>query len=120
MLSTPATGTCSGRYKAYGRHARELEQLAEDNPALDDPLCDDLPYTKAQCVWAIRHEMARTIEDVLGRRTRALFLNARSAREAAPAVLEILTQELNLDAASGRRQLASFERQARTYDRQRT
>jgi len=120
MLSAPAAGACPGRYQAYGKRARELEQLVENNPALDVPLCDDLPYTKAECVWAIRHEMARTIEDVLARRTRALFLNARSALKAAPAVLEILMQELNIDAAIGQRQLESFERQARSYDRQRT
>ena len=88
MHSAPAAGAGSGRFKAYGTHARELEQLTEDNPGLDAPLCDDLPYTKAQCVWAIRHEMARTIEDVLARRTRALFLNASAACKAAPAVLE--------------------------------
>ncbi len=36
-----------------------------------------LPYTGAEVVWAVRAEMAQTVEDVLARRTRALFLNAR-------------------------------------------
>ena len=44
----------------------------------------DLPYTGAEVVWAARHEMARTVEDVLARRTRALFLNARAAEAMAP------------------------------------
>ena len=44
-----------------------------------------LPYTEAEVIWAARHEMARTVEDVLARRTRALFLNARAAMAMAPA-----------------------------------
>jgi glycerol-3-phosphate dehydrogenase len=59
--------------------------------------------------------MARTIEDVLARRTRALFLNARAALAAAPAVLEILTRELKINTDDGQRQLKSFENRVRLY-----
>ena len=45
-------------------------------------------------VWAVRYEMARTVEDLLARRTRALFLDARAAIEAAPTVADILAREL--------------------------
>lgn len=45
-------------------------------------------------VWAARHEMARTLEDVLARRTRALFLNARAAIEMAARAADLLAREL--------------------------
>ena len=58
-----------------------------------------LPYIKAQVVWAARYESARTVEDVLARRTRSLFLDARASMEAAPQVSELLRNELGRDAA---------------------
>ena len=53
--------------------------IGKSDPGLAEPLDTALPYTGAEVVWAARHEMARTVEDVLARRTRALFLNARAA-----------------------------------------
>ena len=115
LLSTPAPEATPRRFEDYGTNARELEQLIENDPGLDAPLCDDLPYKKAHCVWAIQNEMARTIEDILARRTRALFLNARSALQAAPAVLDILTQELALEPQAAQQQLQSFTKLAIDY-----
>ena len=115
MLSAPAPETAPGRFKEYGKHASQLERLVSDAPELGEPLTADLPYTGAHCVWAVRAEMARTIEDVLARRTRALFLNARAALAAAPAVLEILTRELKINTDDGQRQLKSFENRVRLY-----
>ena len=60
------------------------------------PIC---PYTAAEVVWAAREEMARTVEDVLARRTRALFLNARAAIAMAPRVAALLAREQRRDAA---------------------
>ena len=62
------------------------------------PLHAQLPYTGAEVVWAARHEMARTVEDVLARRTRALFLNARAAAAMAPEVARLMAGELGWDA----------------------
>ena len=115
MLSTPPAGAQPGRFKEYGTHASRLERLVSDNPVLGEPLSGDLPYIKAHCVWAVRKEMARTIEDVLARRTRALFLNASAALAAAPSVLEILMRELNIDADAAQRQMKSFKKQVRVY-----
>jgi glycerol-3-phosphate dehydrogenase len=115
LLSTPAPEATPRRFEDYGTNARELEQLIENDPRLDAPLFDDLPYKKAHCVWAIQNEMARTIEDILARRTRALFLNARSALQAAPAVLDILTQELALEPQAAQQQLQSFTKLAIDY-----
>jgi glycerol-3-phosphate dehydrogenase len=64
-----------------------------------------LPINGAQVVWAARHEMARTVDDVLARRTRALFLNARAATAMAPAVAQLLARELGRDEAWQQRQI---------------
>lgn len=118
LISTPDIEASPRQFKEYGKHARELEQLVSSGTMLDEPLCAELSYTRAHCVWAIRKEMARTIEDVLARRTRALFLNARSALTAAPVVLELLKKELGLDAERGQRQLQAFEQQVRVFSGQ--
>ena len=54
------------------------------------PLHPRLPYRAGEVVWAVRHEMARTVEDVLARRTRALLLDARASAEIAPAVAALM------------------------------
>jgi glycerol-3-phosphate dehydrogenase len=85
--------------------------------ALDmyEPLHSALPYTRAEVVWAARHEMARTVEDVLARRTRALFLNARAAAAMAPAVADILATELGRDSQWAAAQIDEFTALARRY-----
>jgi glycerol-3-phosphate dehydrogenase len=60
-------------------------------------------------VWAVRHEMARTVEDVLARRTRTLLLGARSSIEAAPKVAGLMARELGKDEAWTRASVANFE-----------
>jgi glycerol-3-phosphate dehydrogenase len=68
-----------------------------------------------QVSWAARHEMARTVEDVLSRRTRSLLLDARAAIEAAPRVAQLLATELGRDDAWASAQAAEFETLARGY-----
>jgi len=113
LSSCPAAP--SERYPAYGRHAAGLLEIERENPELATALANDLPYTRSQCVWAIRAEMARTLEDVLARRTRALFLDARAAISAAPVVLDILKSEFRLDPGAAARQLDAFEAAAREF-----
>ena len=74
-----------------------------------------LPYTGAEVVWAARHEMARTVEDVLARRTRALFLNARAAEAMAPAVARLMAAELDWDEARQSAEVAAFSTLAAGY-----
>ena len=78
----------------YGTDLSAIEQLSDEEPALAEPLHPMLPYLLREIVWAARSEMARTVEDVLARRTHALFLNARAAIEAAPVVASLLAREL--------------------------
>lgn len=92
----------------YGSDADALQELARVDPALAAPLHPGLSINGAQVVWAVRTEMARTVEDVLARRTRALFLNARAALAMAPAVAKLLARELGRDEVWQKHQLRQF------------
>jgi len=63
----------------------------------------------------VRHEMARTLEDVLARRTRALFLNAQAAMRMAPRVAELMARELGQNQEWESEQLRSFQETAQNY-----
>ena len=80
-----------------------------------EPLHPALPYTGAEVLWATRHEMARTVEDVLARRTRALFLNARAATAMAANVARMMGNELGWDGSRQADQVASFDALAQGY-----
>jgi glycerol-3-phosphate dehydrogenase len=103
-----------GDLSVYGSDAVKIQELARSLPS--NPLLHpDLPYTEAEVVWAVREEMARTIEDVLARRTRALFLNAKAALAAAPRVSELMAAELGFDSGWQQNQVAAFESVASGY-----
>jgi glycerol-3-phosphate dehydrogenase len=104
-----------GPLRVYGSDAPLIQDLARAEPALAVPLDPALPYTGAEVVWAVRREMARTVEDVLARRTRALFLNANAAIRMAPRVAELMARELPCDAAWQARQVASFTELAANF-----
>jgi len=82
---------------------------------LEEKLHPALPYLEAEVVWAVREEMARTVEDVLSRRTRALLLNARAAMAVAPRVAELMARELGRDAAWERAEVEAFLGLAQQY-----
>ena len=106
-------GTPSEMLAAYGTDADRVRDLAEQDPALAVPMHPRLPYLMCEVVWAARQEMARSVEDVLSRRTRALVLDARAALECAPAVAQIIAGELGRDEAWVKDQVSAFERRAR-------
>ncbi len=83
--------------QVYGSDLPELDRLAEQNSAWSEPLNPQLPFRKVEVIWAVTHEMARTVEDVLARRTRALFLDARASLEAAPEVARLMAETLGRD-----------------------
>jgi glycerol-3-phosphate dehydrogenase len=99
----------------YGADAPALARLAAERPGWDEPLHVNLPYRAGEVPWAVRHEMARTVEDVLARRTRALLLDARASAEIAPAVARLMADELERDAAWQRQQVAEYQELARGY-----
>jgi len=104
-----------GSLAVYGSDAYEIRKLIETDAGLGEPLHAALPYVKAEVVWAAGHEMARTVEDVLARRTRALFLNARAALEMAPAVADLMASELGWDEVTRKEQLSAFRHVASNY-----
>jgi glycerol-3-phosphate dehydrogenase len=101
--------------RVYGTDLPMIQQLSEDDPALEKLLHSRLPYRLREVVWAARYEMARTVEDVLARRTRALFLDARAAIEAAPVVADLLAKELGRTAVWREKDLQSFLMVAQGY-----
>jgi len=109
------TETISGHLSVYGTDAEGIEELMKENPSLNKKLVEHLPYTEAEVVWAVRYEMARSVEDVLGRRLRILFLDALAAIEAAPRVAELMAFELKRDEEWKNRQLAVFNKLAYQY-----
>jgi glycerol-3-phosphate dehydrogenase len=104
-----------GSLAVYGSDACEIRKLIETDARLSEPLHAALPYVKAEVIWAARHEMARTVEDALARRTRALFLNARAAVAMAPAVADLMASELGWDEVTRTKQLAAFREVASNY-----
>jgi glycerol-3-phosphate dehydrogenase len=110
-LSAPSFGA----YADYGEDAIQLAGLVEGRPDLGDVLDPNVPIRAAQVFWAVRHEMALTVDDFLARRTRLLSLNARAAIAVAPKVAELMARELGKDAAWQRDQVAEFTTIAERY-----
>jgi glycerol-3-phosphate dehydrogenase len=99
----------------YGSEQSAIDALAATSPELAGLLHPRLPYRLAEVAWAARREMARSVEDVLARRTRALFLDARAAIDAAPAVAACLATELGRDEMWQQSQVESFRKTAAGY-----
>jgi glycerol-3-phosphate dehydrogenase len=102
-------------WDVYGAEADAVRGLAAENPAWEEPLHPRLPYRACEVVWAVRHEWARTVEDVLARRTRSLLLDARASVEVAPRVAGLMARELGRDADWQRAQVAAYCDLARGY-----
>jgi len=101
--------------QVYGTDAAGIRQLIQNEPALAGTIHARLEYQKAEVIWHVRHEMARTVEDVLARRTRALFLDARAAMEAAPAVAIIIAHENGHNDTETHKQVEDFQKLALGY-----
>jgi glycerol-3-phosphate dehydrogenase len=99
----------------YGSEARLIKALEKENETLKEFIHPKLPYKKSQVVWAVRKEMARTVEDVLSRRLRALLLDAKSSIEAAEEVAKIMAHELNQSPSWQKSQITQYEKMAKTY-----
>jgi len=104
-----------GSLSVYGSDAPAIEELMRTQPELAQPLHPALPYMRAEVVWQTRFEMARTVEDILARRTRALFLNARAALAMAPEVARLMAAELGQGRDWERRQIDQLRTLAQRY-----
>lgn len=104
-----------GELAHYGSDAPAVEAIIRSSPTLGEPLHPRLPIRAGAVAWAARNEMARTVDDVLARRTRALIFDARAAIEAAPVVAALLAAELGRDEGWRRAQVDEFTEIANGY-----
>lgn len=102
-------------WKVYGADVEALRAIEDEDHVPEGPMHPDLPYRACQYVWAVREELARTVEDALARRTRALLLDADAALEIAPEVARLMAEELGEDEVWIDDQVAEFEAVAEGY-----
>ena len=95
--------------RPYGSDAHALLRLIGNDPGLGEPLDARLPYSAAEAVYAVREEMARTVEDVLARRMRSLFLDQHAARASAPRAAALMAAELGRDERWNAEQISAFD-----------
>ncbi len=101
--------------RVYGADLPMLRGLAQEDARLNDSLHPQLPFRRREVVWAVRHEMARCVEDVLARRTRALFLDAKASIEAAPDTAHLIAQELGRNTQWQQQQVIAYRQLAEQY-----
>lgn len=99
----------------YGSDADKIRQLISSSPEMAEILHPEYAYTVGEVVWIIRNEMPRTVEDILARRLRILFMDARAAVLMAPKVADLLAAERKKDETWKAAQLESFNQVASNY-----
>jgi len=102
-------------WSTYGSDKEAIDKIIKEDPSLDQFLHSKLPYLKGEVIWHVREEMARTVEDVLARRTRSLLLDAKLAVKVSPLVASLIAQELGLPKTWEDAQVASFKELASNY-----
>jgi glycerol-3-phosphate dehydrogenase len=104
-----------GDFALYGTDATKIRSLIRENAELGEQIHPLLPFCRAEVIWAVRNEMARTVEDFLARRTRAILLDAQAAIEAASQVAWLMSDELNENKSWCENQIVEFEQLASNY-----
>lgn len=99
----------------YGSDWNKVLALVNENKVWGDKLHPGFDYLQAEVIWAVRYEMARTVEDVLARRVRILFLDANAAIAVSPAVAALMAAELKKDEQWQQEQISSFGLVAKAY-----
>jgi len=99
----------------YGSEAYDIQEMIRKDDSLGAKIMDEYAYVKAEVIWAVRHEMARTVEDFLARRIRLLFLDARASIKAAPVVARLMAGELKKDKKWISNQLEAYKSLAKEY-----
>jgi glycerol-3-phosphate dehydrogenase len=111
----PDQNAASGRLRIYGNQCSEIERMIDNNPELGMAMDPDLPYTRAEMIWICRNEMPLNLDDLLARRTRALFLNARVSTAIAADAAGIMADELDHDANWVENQVTAYRNLAENY-----
>ncbi len=99
----------------YGSDAIKIKNLIQKDKSLGEPILEGFPYLKAEVIWAVREEMARTVEDFLARRCRWLLLDARASIQAAPVVAKLMGEELNYRRRWQREEIQNYTELAKGY-----
>jgi len=99
----------------YGSDRAQIDRLIGENPELGTVISERVQLIRAQVVWAVREEMARTLEDCLSRRIRALQLDARECIRIAPEVATIMAAELGKDKSWESKELDAFTKLANLH-----
>ncbi len=99
----------------YGSDQDDILNLYKEDPSLAEKLHPDFDFTSGEVVWAVRKEMARTIDDVLARRVRALYLDAKASLSMAPKVASLMAKELRKDKAWEEAQVKEYTEMAGSY-----
>jgi glycerol-3-phosphate dehydrogenase len=99
----------------FGSDAVFIRRIVAADLRMGEKLHPNLPYIKAEVVWAVRSEMALTLEDVLSRRTRALILDAAASMAVATDAADLMATELGQGDAWKKQQVADFNRLAKGY-----
>lgn len=113
VFGTDFQADFSDPYHIYGTEASKIRALNE--ATADSSLSKHIFISENQVIWAVREEMALTLEDVLARRTRCLFLNAYETEKIAPRVAEIMKNELKKDDQWAILQLKVFKELLKKY-----
>lgn len=103
-----------GNLACYGSDALQIQNMIKEEPGLGEYLYKDL-ILYAEVVWAVENEMARTVEDFLARRRRALILDARAAIDMAPLVAKLMAGKLKKKKKWQKEQVESFKLTAQKY-----
>jgi glycerol-3-phosphate dehydrogenase len=114
-LTSIATDNNLERLHIYGDHFNDVKKIISENPELGIPIDPRLPYTRAEILWICRNEMPVKLEDILARRTRSLFLNARASADMAPMVADIMASEFGLDMKWKTEQIESYTQLVKNY-----
>lgn len=101
--------------QVYGSAAADIRALITKDASLGERIHPALSLTRAEVIWHVREEMARSVEDVLARRSRSLLLNARASQETAPAVAAMLAKELGKDGAWEQKQVEAYRLVSQGY-----
>jgi glycerol-3-phosphate dehydrogenase len=96
--------------RRYGSAAADVKALIALDLSLRDPLVDGQPYVRAEAVYAVRSEMATTLDDVLLRRTRVHLFDRAATSRSVPAIAAMMASELGWDTAEEQRQIDNYRR----------
>jgi len=104
-----------GALSEYGSDARKIEELFEEKKEYKELIHPNHTIKIGEIIWAVRNEMARTVEDFLSRRTRLLLIDARASIEIAPIVAKYMSKELKEGSRWRKNQIAQYSELAKTY-----